>query len=235
MFNTNTAQEEFSNQWDLNFAELKQGQAFIKYLEELDEPISEDELAEWSHYIDLFMEGLTNPDKLEVLWEQSKVKKLWDNSQNKSSTQLDRYLSEPHPAEDSVSIKDYMSCWCNVIQTLNSPTPKEDHRIPRLFSPEKHGNLDKYNKFINDLSVRIEGGWLPVAYIPHDEDLLRHTLRFSPRIKLDKELYPNSHQILKRNRLALKPDSDKKTGPDKESTSTVTAKVEPKSSDQRGK
>ena len=67
MFNTNTAQEEFSNQWDLNFAELKQGQAFIKYLEELDEPISEDELAEWSHDIDLFMEGLTNPDKLEAL------------------------------------------------------------------------------------------------------------------------------------------------------------------------
>ena len=37
------------------------------YLEELDETISEDELAKWSHDIDLFMEGLTNPDKLEAL------------------------------------------------------------------------------------------------------------------------------------------------------------------------
>jgi len=41
----------------------------------LDEPIPEDELADWSHDIDLFMEGLINPDKLEALWEQSKAKK----------------------------------------------------------------------------------------------------------------------------------------------------------------
>ena len=51
----------------LNSAELEQDRAFIKYLEELDEPISKDELAEWSHDIDLFMEGLTKPDKLEAL------------------------------------------------------------------------------------------------------------------------------------------------------------------------
>ena len=66
-FNINTSCEEFSNQWALNSAELKQDQAFIKYLEELDEPISKDELADWSHDIDLFMEGLSNPDKLETL------------------------------------------------------------------------------------------------------------------------------------------------------------------------
>jgi len=108
-FNINTSREEFSNQWALNSAELEQDQTFIKYLEELDEPISKDELAEWSHDIDLFMEGLTNPDKLEALWEQSKVKKLWDDSQNKSLTQLDQYLSQSHPVEDSVSIEDYIS------------------------------------------------------------------------------------------------------------------------------
>ena len=79
-FNINTSHEEFSNQWALSSVELEQDQAFIKYLEELDEPISEDELAEWSHNINLFMEGLTNLDKLEALWEQSKVKKLWDDS-----------------------------------------------------------------------------------------------------------------------------------------------------------
>ena len=55
------------------------------------------------------MEGLTNPDKLETLWEQSKAKKLWDDSQNKTSAQLDQYLSESHPSEDSISIEDYMS------------------------------------------------------------------------------------------------------------------------------
>jgi len=76
----------------------------------LDEPISEDKLAEWSNDIDLFMEELANPDKLETLWEQSKAKKLWDDSQNKPSTQLDRYLFESHPVKDSVSIEDYMSC-----------------------------------------------------------------------------------------------------------------------------
>jgi len=63
-FNINTSREEFSNQWALNSAELEQDQNFIKYLEELDDPISEDELAEWSHDIDLFMEGLNNPHKL---------------------------------------------------------------------------------------------------------------------------------------------------------------------------
>jgi len=55
------------------------------------------------------MEGLTNPDKLETLWEQSKAKKLWDDSQKKTSAQLDQCLSDSHPAEDSVSIEDYMS------------------------------------------------------------------------------------------------------------------------------
>ena len=96
----------------------------------MDEPVSEDELAEWSHDIDLFMKGVTNPNKLEALWEQSKAKNLWEDSQSKSPTQLDQHLSESRPEEDSVSIKDYMNRWCNVVQTPNSPTPQEDHRMP---------------------------------------------------------------------------------------------------------
>ena len=87
-FNNKTSYIESSNPWALSPTELEQDQAFIKYLEEHNKPISEDELAEWSKDIDLFMEGLTNPNKLETLWEQSKVKRLWDESQNKSSTQL---------------------------------------------------------------------------------------------------------------------------------------------------
>jgi len=202
-FNFNTSREEASNQWTLSSAELEQDQTFIKYLEELDDPISEDKLAEWSHDIDLFMEGLNNPDKLVALWEQSKVKKIWDSSQNKSPTQLDQYLSKSHPEEDSVSIEDYMNRWCNAVQTPNSPTPQEDHRTPRLFSPKERDNLEKYDKFINELSIRIEGGWFPANTLPYDEDLLRHTLGLSPDLD----------QVLKGNRLALQPDSDKRLNP----------------------
>ena len=76
ILSSNTTLEESPTQWTLNSAELEQDQAFIKYLEQLDEPIPEDELADWSHDIDLFMKGLSNPDKLEALWEQSKAKNL---------------------------------------------------------------------------------------------------------------------------------------------------------------
>ena len=80
------------------------------------------------------------------------MKKLWDDSQNKSMTELGQYLSQSHPTEDSVSIEDYM------IQTPNSPTPQENHRMLPLFSLEERDNLDKNNKFRNEFSVRIEGG-----------------------------------------------------------------------------
>ena len=149
------------------------------------------------------MEGLNNPHKLEAFWERSKAKKLWDDSQNKSATQVDQYLSQSHPAEDSVSIENYMSRWCNPIQTPNSPTPQEDLCMPRLFSSKERDNLEKYDKFINELSVRIEGGWFPANTLPYDEDLLRHTLGLSPDLD----------QVLKGNRLALQPDSDKRLNP----------------------
>ena len=164
------------------------------------------------------MEGLSNPDKLETLWEQSKAKKLWDHS-HKS---LDQYLSEPHPAEDSVSIEDYKSRWSNIVQTPNSPTPQEDLRMPQTSSPEKRDNLDKYDKFINELSVQIEGGWPLADHILHDKDLLRFTLGLPPRVEQDKEVYPASD--IKRNRLAPQTDSDKRTDSDRKSTSSVTTK-----------
>jgi hypothetical protein len=125
---------------------------------------------------------------------------LGDDSQDKPPAQLDQHLSESHPVEDFVPIKDYMSRWCNIIQTPNSPTPQENHRMLQLFSPEERVNLDNYNKFINELSVRIKGGWSPVDTIPYDEDLLRHTLRLSPRVKTNEEFYPHSDQVLKGNR-----------------------------------
>ena len=116
-----------------------------------------------------------------------------------------------------------MNCWCNIVQTLNSNTPQEDHRMPQTSSSEKWNNLDKYNKFINDLLVLVEGGWPPADHIPHDENLLRHTLGLPPRVKQDNEVYPASD--IDRNRRVPQPDSDKKTESDKESTSTITTKT----------
>ena len=86
--------------------------------------------------------------------------------------------------------------------------------------------MDKYNKFINELSVRIEGGWSPADTLPYDEDLLWLTLRLSPRARTNKEFYPDSDQAIKRNRSALQPNSDKKAESGKESTPIVTTKGE---------
>ena len=89
-------------------------------------------------------------------------------------------------------------------------------------SLDKRDNLDKYDKFINELSVRIEGGWPPADYTPYDEDLLRHTLELPPRVKEDKETYPVLD--IERNRLAPQLDSDKGTESEKKSTSIITIK-----------
>ena len=96
--------------------------------------------------------------------------------------------------------------------------------MPHKYSSEENDNLDKYDEFINELSVRVEGGWPPVDHIPHDEDLLWHTLGLPPRVKQDNEVYPASD--VKRNRLMPQPDSDKKTESDKEPNSTATTKME---------
>ena len=47
--------------------------AFIDYLNKLDGLDSFDDLDDWSDDIDLFMEGLSNPDKIDELWEISKA------------------------------------------------------------------------------------------------------------------------------------------------------------------
>ena len=119
-----------------------------------------------------------------------------------------------------------MSRWCNVVQIPDSPTPQDDHCMPQKYSSEENDNLDKYDEFINELSVRVEGGWTPADHVPYNEDLLRHTFGLSPRIMEDKETYPVSDQLLKRSRLALQLDSDKKNESDKEATSTTTTKIE---------
>jgi len=49
---------------------------------------------------------------------------------------------------------------------------------------------------MNELSIRVEGGWLPPDTLPYDEDLLRHTLGLSPRVApnhtgSNTDFYPN--------------------------------------------
>ena len=129
---------------------MDENKTFIKYLHELDSPISKDELAEWPDDIGLFMEGLSNPDKLEELWGQLKAKKLWDESQFRSASRPDRYLANTHPSDDSIPIKNYMGRWCNMIhrpspndQLPPSPTPVLDEPMPPLFSLEELEYLKK--------------------------------------------------------------------------------------------
>jgi len=70
----------------LEFLDPDRDQAFIGYLNMLDGPDSFGDLEEWLDDIDLFLEGLSNPDKIEELWERSQAKKLWDNSQSSFAT-----------------------------------------------------------------------------------------------------------------------------------------------------
>ena len=58
------------------YLDQERDQAFIDYLNELDPPDSFDDLEEWSDNINLFMQGLSNPDKIKELWEKSKTRKL---------------------------------------------------------------------------------------------------------------------------------------------------------------
>jgi len=104
-----------------------------------------------------------------------------------------------------------MSRWCNTIhqpspdvQIPQSPTPiSEEHvalsRPNSRHSPEELEKLHKYKNFMNNLSTRAEGGWLPPNTLLYDEDLLRHTLRLSPRVApyrtgSNTDFYPDSER-----------------------------------------
>jgi len=102
------------------FSYFDRYQAFIDYLDELDGPDSLDDLAEWSYDIDLFLESLSNPDKIKEFWERSKAKELWDKSQIKIANctsrmpsprlhRLDRHPINMSRPDDSVSIEDYLT------------------------------------------------------------------------------------------------------------------------------
>ena len=89
----------------------------MEFLEELDCPDDLDNFDEWSDEVDMFMEVLSNPYKLEELWQQSKAKKLWDNFQatrlhfEKKNPRLARSgisSSEDNKPGDTISITDYM-------------------------------------------------------------------------------------------------------------------------------
>ena len=75
--------EPFSEDIFSKLSDLDQDQAFIEYLDEFHRATSEEELVEWLDNIFLFMDGLSNPDELEELWEQSNSKQLRDESQSR--------------------------------------------------------------------------------------------------------------------------------------------------------
>ena len=88
-----------------------------------------------------------------------------------------------------------MSRWCNIVHAPNSPTPQEDHRMPQTSSSEKWGNLDKYDKFINELSVQIEDGWPPADHIPYNEAPSRpHPIRRRPSATYSRILSPSQRR-----------------------------------------
>jgi len=137
-----------------------------------------------------------------------------------------------------------MSRWCNIIHqpspnaqippspTLVSGEHEAFSRPNSRYSPEELENLQKYNNFMNDLSVRVEGGWAPPDALPYNEDLLRQTLGLSSRVKTRDEFYPNSDQVYMINQSTQKFVSDKKTESDQESISINTTKRELQFTDQ---
>ena len=109
-------------------------------------------------------------------------------------SRLDRHLASIDRSDDSVPIEDYMIRWCNAIHQPDSnihfpksPTPASKEpvsptELDSRHSADKLENLQKYNNFMNDLSIRVEGGWLPPDTLPYDEDLLYHNLGLSHHV-----------------------------------------------------
>jgi len=79
------------------FLEPELDQEFISYLNKLDGPDSPDDFNERSDDIDLFMEGLRNPDKIEELWKQSKAKELWKDFLPNNEAHRTPKESNPQP------------------------------------------------------------------------------------------------------------------------------------------
>ena len=49
---------------------------FINYLKNLDPPNEFDDLDDWMDNVNLFMESLLHPDKIDELWHISKAKRM---------------------------------------------------------------------------------------------------------------------------------------------------------------
>jgi len=140
---------------------FKHDQAFIDY------PSEREGSAEWPEDFNLFLKEFSNSEKVEQTQDEPLAKT--EDQTPKKSTQLDNYVANTGQPEDPIPIDEYMSRWCNTIYRPSSPTPQEAK------------NLQEYSDYINDFSVRMEGGWLPSENFTHDENLLRRTLGLPPR------------------------------------------------------
>jgi len=121
--------------------------AFIDYLNKFDGPDSFDDLNDWSDDIDLFMEGLSNPKKIEELWGKSKAKKTRDDPQYNTTTYKQDFFTNTTSPDDSIRLDDYMGRWCNTahqrVQFPDSPTSLyEPGSKPEPYSKSEE-NLNK--------------------------------------------------------------------------------------------
>ena len=64
------------------FLDPNNDREFINYLKNLDPPNEFDDLDDWMDNVNLFMESLLHPDKIDELWHISKAKRMWEESQN---------------------------------------------------------------------------------------------------------------------------------------------------------
>lgn len=168
-------QEQWDSSSDSNCEEivpellnLEHDQEYINYVEELDGIGSFDDLDDWTDDVDLFMEGLCNPDKIDELWQQSKAKRLRKISLSNSKAYRTSKESNPQPVLQGNALPEG-----DQAKSITSGEPDSP------YSPEELKNLQKYREYLNDITIRAEGGWPFPDTLPYDEILLRYTLGLS--------------------------------------------------------
>ena len=78
------------------FLDPNDDREFINYLKNLEAANEFDDLEDWLDDIDLVMESLIHPNKIEELWHISKAKRMWDDFQSHQQRE------QQHPQQTTV-------------------------------------------------------------------------------------------------------------------------------------